>query len=138
MSDESGKELSLHYLPFKGKKDQWEMWSAKFMSKARKKRYLKILTGEVSIHFRDENNKTTEEKLNDEAYNDLITSMEDKIAFNKVNQAKTKMLKNGCVRTAWTNLLNKYKPTSVQTRAELKLKFTQLKLEDWTKDPDEW
>ena len=61
------------------------------MSKARKKRYLKILTGEVSVDFGDENNKTTKEKerekLNDEAYDDLITSMEDKIAFHKVNQA---------------------------------------------------
>ena len=28
------------------------------------------------------------EKLNDEAYNDLIMSMDNKIAFNKVSQAK--------------------------------------------------
>ena len=122
MSDESGKELSLCYLPFKGKKDEWEMWLAKFMSKVRKKKYLKILTGEMLIVFKDKNNKTTEEianeKLNNEAYDDLIMSMEDKV-FNKVNQAKTKILKNGCARTAWSNLLNKYKPKSVQTRAEL-------------------
>ena len=109
MSDESGKELSLLYLPFKGKKDEWEMSSAKFMSKARKKRYLKILMGETTVDFEDEENKPTEEKerekLNDEAYDNLITSMEDKVAFNK---AKTKMLKNRCARTAWSNLLNKY------------------------------
>ena len=82
MSDKSGKELSLCYLPFKGKKDEWEMWPAKFMSKARKKRYLKILTGETTIDFKDEDNKMTEEKerekLNDKAYNDLITSMKIK------------------------------------------------------------
>ena len=134
MSKESRKELSLRYLLFKGKKDEWEMWSAKFLSKARKKKYIKILTGEISIVFKDEDNKTTEEaakeKLNNEAYDDLITLMEDKVAFNKVNQAKTKTLKNGCVRTAWSNLLNKYKPKSVQTKAELKLKFAQSKLED--------
>ena len=63
--------------------------------------------------------------------------MEDKVAFNKVNQEKMKTLKNGCARTAWSNLLNKYKPKSTLTKAELKLKFTQSKLEDWTKDPDE-
>ena len=57
MSDESGKELSLRYLPFKGKKDEWEMWSAKFMSKARKKRYLKILTGEMTVEFETEESK---------------------------------------------------------------------------------
>ena len=91
MSEENGKELSLRYLPFKGKKDEWEMWSAKFLSKARKKRYIKILTGETAVVFEDKDNKTTEEiakeKLNDEAYDDLITSMEDKVAFNKVLQA---------------------------------------------------
>ena len=96
----------------------------------------------MPVIFEDKNNKTTEEivreKLNDEVFDDLITSMEDKVAFNKVNQAKTKTLKNGCARTAWSNLLNKYKPKSVQMKAELKLKFTQSKLEDWTKDPDEW
>ena len=64
--------------------------------------------------------------------------MEDKVAFNKVNQAKTKTLKNGCARTTWLNLLNKYKPKSVQSKAELKLKFAQSKLKDWMKDPDEW
>ena len=79
MSDENGKELSLRYLPFKGKKDEWEMWSAKFMSKARKKKYLKILTGEMTVEFEDESNKTTEEKekekLKDEAYDDLPTNL---------------------------------------------------------------
>ena len=39
---------------------------------------------------------------------------------------------------AWTNLINKYKPRTVQSRAEKKLKFAQSKLEDWTKDPDKW
>ena len=140
MSEENGKELSLRYLPFKGKKDEWEMWSAKFLSKARKKRYIKILTGEMPVVFEDKDDKTTEEiareKLNDEAFDDLITLMEDKVAFNKVNQAKTKTLKNGCARTAWSNLLNKYKPKSVQTKAKLKLKFAQSKLKDWTKDPE--
>ena len=39
------------------------MWSAKFLSKARKKKYLDILTGEVKVTFEDETNKTTEEKV---------------------------------------------------------------------------
>ena len=114
MSDESKKELSLRYLPFKGKKDEWGMWSAKFMSKARKKKYHEILTGATIVEFKNESNKTADERpkeeLNGETYNDLIMSMEDKVAFNKVNQAKSKILKNGCARTAWTNLMNKYKP----------------------------
>ena len=142
MSEDNTKELSLRYLPFKGKKEEWEMWSAKFLSKARKKKYLHIITANKPIEFDDPDDKTTEEqakeKLNDEAYDDLITSMEDKIAFSKVAQAKTATLPNGCAHTAWKNLTNKYKPRTVQSKAEKKLEFAQSKLSDWTKDPDEW
>ena len=63
--------------------------------------------GEVKVTFEDETNKTTEEKalekLNEEAYDDLIAAMEDKVAFSKVNQAKTKVLKGGCTHMAWKN-----------------------------------
>ena len=111
MTDENNKELSLQYLPFKGKKEDWEMWSAKFLSKAQKKKYQGILTGEIKVTFGDEHNKMTEEKalkkLNEEANNDLIISMEDKVAFSKVNQAKTNTLKGGCAHTARKNLLAK-------------------------------
>ena len=142
MSEETNKEQTLRYLPFKGKQDEWTMWSAKFMSRARKKKYVHILTGKTEVTFEDEANKTDEEraleKLNDEAYDDLIMLMDNKIAFNKVSQAKMSTLSEGCAYTAWTNLINKYKPRTVQSRAEKKLKFAQSKLEDWTKDPDEW
>ena len=142
MSEETNKEQTPRYLPFKGKQHEWTMWSAKFMSQARKKKYVHILTGKTKVTFKDEANKTEEEralaKLNDEAYDDLIMSMDNKVAFNKVSQAKTSALSEGCAYTAWTNLINKYKPRTVQSRAEKKLKFAQSKLEDWTKDPDEW
>ena len=79
------------------------MWSAKFVSKARKKKFYEILTGTKKVHFKDENNKSEEasakEKLKDEALDNHISSMEDKVAFNQVNQAKTDMLKNGCATT---------------------------------------
>ena len=61
MSEESNKELSLRYLPFKGKKEEWEMWSAKFLSKARKKKYMNILTAENPMEFENPKNKTTDE-----------------------------------------------------------------------------
>ena len=108
------------------------MWSAKFMSRARKKKYVHILTGKTEVTFEDEAIKTDEErvleKLNDEAYDNLIMSMDNKVAFNKVSQAKTSTLSEGCAYMAWTNLINKYKPRTVQSRAEKKLKFAQSKL----------
>ena len=56
------------------------------MSRARKKKYVHILTGKQKLTFEDEANKTDEEKvlekLNDEAYDDLIMLMDNKVAFN--------------------------------------------------------
>ena len=34
--------------------------------------------------------------------------------------------------------MNKYKPKTVQSKAEKKLEFAQSILTDWTKDPDKW
>ena len=62
MMDKNNKELSLQYLHFKGKKEDWEMWSAKFLSKARKKKYQGILTVKVKVTFEDEDNKMMEER----------------------------------------------------------------------------
>ena len=62
MSEETNKEQTLRYLPFKGKQDEWTMWSAKFMSRARKTKYVHILTGKTKVTFEDEANKTDEER----------------------------------------------------------------------------
>ena len=142
MSEEAVKEASLHYLPFKGKKDEWPMWSEKFLSKARKKGYKELLIGKQTPPSADETRLDDEAKLlrrlNEEAFDDLVTSMEDKVAFSKVTQAKTPDLPDGDAALAWKLLCSKYKPNTMQNRADLKLQFVQLKLNDWTKDPDEW
>ena len=139
MSKETNKEQTLRYLPFKGKQDEWTMWSAKFMSRARKKKYINILPGKKKVTFEDEENKTDKEraleKLNEEAYDDLIMSMDNKIAFNKVSQAKMSTLSEGCAYTAWTNLINKYKPRTVQSRAEKKLQFCAIEIRRLDKGP---
>ena len=62
MIKETNKEQTLRYLLFKGKQDEWTMWSAKFMSQVRKKKYTHILTGKQKVTFEDEANKTYEEK----------------------------------------------------------------------------
>ena len=60
---ESSREQSLKYIPFKGAKEEWEMWSAKFESKARKKGYLDILKGRTIVSVDDKNYPTDEEKV---------------------------------------------------------------------------
>ena len=131
-------EVNLRLLPFKGKSEEWRMWSGKFLSKARKKGYRDILLGR-KMRLEDgsgsgsdgaltaEEIKKNEEidKLNDDAYDDLIMSMEDKVAFAKVDNARSDSYPEGCCKTAWESLVGKYKPQTVQSRAELKLKFAQ-------------
>ena len=143
MSEDNNKEISLRYLPFRGKKDEWNMWSQKFLAKARKKGYKDILIGKTKIPKTSDDDYDVDEakrleELNEEAYYDLSTAMEDKVAFNKVVLAKTDDLPDGDAYLAWKMLNNKYKPKTAQSRAELKLEFATLKHKDWTKHPDEW
>ena len=117
MSEDSNKEISLRYLPFRGKKDEWNMWSQKFLAKARKKGYKDILIGKTKIPKTSDDDYDVDEakrleELNKEAYYDLSTAMEDKVAFNKVVLAKTDDLPDGDAYLAWKMLNNKKNPNN--------------------------
>ena len=43
------KEVNFKHLPFDGKKENWLMWSEKFLAKAKKKGYKKIILGDKTI-----------------------------------------------------------------------------------------
>ena len=70
---------------------------SKIPVQGKKKKYMNILTADKPTEFKDPDNKTTDEqakeRLNDEAYNNLITSMENKIAFT-VNDTITHTIVN--------------------------------------------
>ena len=141
------KETSLKYLPFSGKKGDWRMWSGKFLARARKKGYKNVLLGKEKVPQHDASLDPTnpdEKKLldarvaNENAYDDLIVSMEEKVSYGKGAEAVTDELTDGDAALAWTALTKKFKPKTVATKAELLLEFMSMKLEDWTKDPDEW
>ena len=78
------KEVNFRLLPFDGKKENWLMWSEKFLAKAKKKGYKKILLGKETIP--PDSPKVTDKaalqtrELNDEAYNDLILAMNEPMA----------------------------------------------------------
>ena len=47
---------------FSGKHDEWQVWSAKFLARARRKGYKEILTSDVDVPEDEESfDKTTEE-----------------------------------------------------------------------------
>ena len=78
MSDLS--EKSIRILTFSGKKEDWTMWSDKFLAKASMKGYDVILDGSTIIKDDDPSTLSTTqreaheeaEKLNKRAYNELI------------------------------------------------------------------
>ena len=92
MNSESN-EKTIRILTFSGKKEDWMMWSDKFMAKAMMKGYNEILDGTMLVP-EDKTTKPTSSKeearkLNKLAFNKLILACTDKIAFGIVKNAKT-------------------------------------------------
>ena len=80
------KEVNLKYLQLDGKKENWSMWSEKFLAKAKKKGYKKVLLGHEKIQADSMTLDKTRsgdkiqlmiQKLNNEAYEDLTLAMND-------------------------------------------------------------
>ena len=98
MSGENNKR-AIRILTFSGKKEDWMMWSDKFMAKAMMKGSNEILDGTV-LYPDDKTTKPTSSQeeamnLNKLAYNELILACTDKIAFGIVKNTKTDNLKKG-------------------------------------------
>ena len=74
-------ERAIRVLPFSGKKEEWNMWSKKFLARAKKLGYRDILTGEKI------NDKEKRSGLNDNAYSDLLLAMNCEVAFDYVDEA---------------------------------------------------
>ena len=110
------EEVNLKYLQFDGKKENWSMWSKKFLAKAKKKGYKKITLGDETIPADSETldkSKSVDkiqlmiQKLNNKAYEDLTLAMNNRIAHTKVSSAKTTELQDGDSSLAWSNLVKK-------------------------------
>ena len=109
-------EKAIRILTFSGKKEDWMMWSDKFMAKSMMKGYDEILDGTMLVP----DDKTTtltpsqEEarKLNKMAYNELILACTDKIVFGIVKNAKSDNLKKGDAKLAWDRLKTRYEPNT--------------------------
>jgi hypothetical protein len=102
-------KTSIKISPFSGKHTDWPVWQEKFLARARRKGYKKILLGQVTIPSDADTvasgtSKATEIKKlrdqNDLAYEALILliggdTAEGRVAFNLVKGSKTTELKDG-------------------------------------------
>ena len=150
MSEEKNT-TSIKIIPFSGKSVDWPVWSEKFLARARRKGYKKILTGKVKIPSdsedlsseRDATVKKEKEKLrdlNEEAYEDLILSISGetdvgRVVFQLVRGAKTSNLKDGDAREAWEQLEGKYEAKTAPSRLLLKREINNLRMK-FKQDPE--
>ena len=151
MSEES-TDKTITKFTFSGKKVDWPIWSEKFLARARRKEYKKILTGaekapDDTVVLDTTTTRGKEMKklreLNDTAYEDLILFIDGstdagRVAFSIVGGAKTSSFKDGDALMAWTGLSNKYESKTAPSRLHLKNQFSSAKLQNAKDDPDVW
>ena len=151
----SSGEKSIDIIEFNGKQSDWDSWSKKFLAHAKCKGYKKLLLGiekvpmQEQIDLAESSSSSTDKKiiklgeLNELAYKDIVlsinhTSSSGKVAFSLIKNCKSEEFPKGICRLAWECLVKKYKPCTVPKLLKLKKEFTNMKLDDVSKDPNEW
>jgi hypothetical protein len=144
MSD--GVEKTICVLPFSGKKDDFTMWSKRFLAIARVCGYRNAMLGKSIVPKQLDNldpNDATKvtliaaQKANAGGYNELIMSCNKEVSFGIVDEAVTEDLPDGDLKKAWDNLNNKYQPKTKAALTELKSEFHETVLGNG-QDPYEW
>ena len=122
------------------------MWATKFRSAAILEGYSIVSTEkDPKIPKHDKVLKDTEadkekekpHKGNKKAYCELILACQGPIAFNIVRKCTTDYLPTGNAFLAWNKLKDKFDPQTSNEKLQLKEKFTNSKLTDWKKSPDD-
>jgi hypothetical protein len=147
MSDQS----AIRVLIFLGNKDDWPIWSERFLAKAKRQGYKDLLHGKCVV---PKNNEVIDDKTdvgkakskildaNELAYTKLVLSMDvkkasGKVAFNIVKGCKMKDYEDGNAVMAWERLKKKYQSTSAPSLVKLEYSFRQSVLKQ-KEDPDAW
>ena len=124
---------------FKGKSEDWRMWSAKFISFATFKEFDGVLLGKEKVPS-DENDSNYKrlKKLNNYGFYCLNYAIECKVCFSMIDSCRTKDLPEGDCGKAWKMLKDRFEPTQTGTRQRLLMEFHQKKLNNINKSPDKY
>ena len=123
-------ERAIRVIPFNGKKEAWNMWSKKFLARAKKLGYRDILNG-VKVDSEEKR-----EVMNDNAYSDLMLAMNCEVAFGYVDEAVSDKFPEGDAAEAWRNLMKKFQPSTTGSRVYYKNEFNNSILKSDNEDPD--
>ena len=89
--------MAIQILPFIGKESDWQIWLRKFLATASARGYKEVLEPV------DPNVDATVVN-NDNAYNDMLLSINNKVTFGIIDKAKSQVHANGDARLAWSKL----------------------------------
>ena len=147
----SENEKTIRVLPFNGKKENWSVWEEKFLARAKRKGYKKVLLGKETApkdsETIDERTDAGKEKkrlkdANELGFEELILSIDGKskagkVAFALVKGCKSVDYPDGEAALAWMRLTNKFASKNTVSLLKLKREFTNSMMKT-DQDPDEW
>jgi hypothetical protein len=105
-NDEEGSVLKS--IRFSGKKYDYQIWAANFLSYAHCKGFKKILLGKVICKSESacgtDKEKLAVRRANHTAYPILHICVKDDVSFNAIYSATTEVFPDGDAKLAWENL----------------------------------
>jgi hypothetical protein len=122
---------------FSGKRTDFVMWAARFMSYAHSKGFDDILYGykNMIIPSKDEELDKQKDaalilirKMNSLAMSALHSDCRDHVSFNAINNAISEDVPQGNAHQAWLSLHTIFKPTTSAQKHDLEFQFTQCSL----------
>ena len=131
-------DIQLKISGFSGEKEDWERWYITFLAKARLRGYRDIFVGIEVATTKGTKGFEEFQAKNDVAYAELLISCESDLCMGIVHVSRTEMMPEGDVGLAWKNLVAKYEPTTKANLILLKKQFNNCRLEDASKDSDQW
>ena len=150
-NEEKYVDKTLKLPRFSGKQEDWQIWSEKFLIRAKRKGYKDLLLGKVEIPSDQETSTDARRadeldelrELNELAFEEIEMGMDTdkktgRVAFDYVRLSKTENNVDGNCKLAWDRLKMKFESKQAPTRLMLRKEFYNKKLSSISEDPDEW
>jgi gag-polypeptide of LTR copia-type len=131
-------EMQLKIQGFSGEKKDWERWSITFLAKSRLRGYRELLVGLEIAPTKGVKGFDEFMQKNDFAFAELLISKENDVCLGLVDSSRSELMPEGDARLAWTNLVQKFAPTTKSNLIKTKREFVESRLEDISINPDVW
>ena len=129
------EEKAIRIISFSGKRNDWRVWSRKFLAVVEKRGYKKILTGAVKI---TSSSTDDEKKFGVNAYNNLLLAMTEGISFGLVDELTSGSCPEGDAFKAWKKLMARYESQTSASKVKIMGQLLTSRLTKRNKDPEVW